>query len=35
MDTFFDLWVKPVSDLKLDGHGLEYYLLRADYPLDI
>jgi hypothetical protein len=35
MDTFFDKWVKHISDQKSDRHGIGYYLPPADYPLDI
>lgn len=35
MDIFFNHWVKSVSDLKSDEHGLGYYLSPVCYPLDI
>jgi hypothetical protein len=35
MNTFFDPWVKLVSDPESGEHGLGYYLQPAGYPLDI
>jgi hypothetical protein len=35
MDTFFDLWVRPVSNPKLGAHGFKYCHLLAGYQLDI